>query len=312
MTPDPHPPPRSPYSGMRRWIAAFVGLAAGLTFATGALAAAVEPPPLSSAAPAPLAPPPQSVASSASGAGLASPARPDCPRPFSLGLHDHGVLYSSQTGEGIDKDIAEEMARRSGCRISLTVLPRSRIWQLIESGALDFSLSAIADRQRDQFATFAWYVSNKYYLLVRRDSDVHTVEDFRGRPNLKVGLIRGFRYGDSANSLVTELDEAQRVKYATSHEPLYAILLEGDIQAMIIEPFDFPVIASAQLHGQTSILEFDDPPVLHGLVMSRKSLSAAQQAAWRDVITGMRSDGTIRRIFEKYFPAELARTMTQF
>jgi len=32
----------------------------------------------------------------------------------------------------------------------------------------------------------------------------------------------------------------------------------------------------------------------------------------RDVIQAMRNDGTMRRIFEKYFPADLARQMTQF
>jgi polar amino acid transport system substrate-binding protein len=72
------------------------------------------------------------------------------------------------------------------------------------------------------------------------------------------------------------------------------------------------VIAGAQLKAQTAILDFGDPPVPHGLVMSRKSLSAAQQQAWRDIIQSMRSDGTMRRIFEKYFPADLARQMTSF
>ena len=44
---------------------------------------------------------------------------PDCSRPLTLGLHEHGLLYSSQTGVGIDKDIAEEMARRSGCKLDV-------------------------------------------------------------------------------------------------------------------------------------------------------------------------------------------------
>jgi hypothetical protein len=30
------------------------------------------------------------------------------------------------------------------------------------------------------------------------------------------------------------------------------------------------------------------------------------------VMISMRADGTVRRIFEKYFPADLARAMTQF
>jgi polar amino acid transport system substrate-binding protein len=221
-------------------------------------------------------------------------------------------VYSSQSGEGIDKDIADEMTRRSGCHITLTVLPRARIWQLVETGALDFTLSGITNAQRDKFAAFAWYISNKYYLLVRRDAGVASVAEFRRKPALRVGLIRSFRYGDRANQFVDMLESEDRVTYAGSLDPLYTILLDDGIQAMIIEPFDFPVIAGAQLKAQTSILDFGDAPVLHGLVMSRKSLSPAQQGAWREVVNAMRADGTIRRIFEKYFPADLAKQMTQF
>jgi polar amino acid transport system substrate-binding protein len=281
-----------------------IGWAMALAACGAALAAVPEPPPTQESA----APP----AASAS-APVASTGRlPDCSRPLTLGLHEHGLLYTSRTGEGIDKDIADEMARRSGCRLTLTVLPRARIWQLIESGALDFTLSGITNPQRDKFAGFAWYVCNKYYLLVRRDAKVGSVADFRRKRALRLGLIRSFRYGDQANQFVDAVEAEERITYASSLDPLYTILLDDGIQAMIIEPFDFPVIAGAQLKAQTSIVEFADPAVPHGLVMSRKSLPAAQQAAWRDIINAMRTDGTMGRIFEKYFPADLARQMTRF
>ena len=284
---------------MRRRIVGLTVVLAALACAGARGAVPGAPPAQDSAAPAP------AVAASAS-------RLPDCSRPLSLGLHEHGLLYTAQTGEGIDKDIAEEMARRTRCHITLTVLPRARIWQLVESGALDFTLSGIANPQRDRFAAFAWYVSNKYYLLVRRDAEVRSVAEFRRKHVLQLGLIRSFRYGERANEFVDALESEERVTYAGSLEPLYTILLDGDIQAMIIEPFDFPVIAGAQLKAQTSILEFPDPPVPHGLVMSRKSLPPAQLQAWADVIQAMRADGTMRRIFEKYFPADLAKQMTQF
>jgi polar amino acid transport system substrate-binding protein len=252
------------------------------------------------------------VPAPASGNGAAPAGAVDCSRPLSLGLHEHGLLYSSQTGEGIDKDIADELIRRSGCRIKLVVMPRARIWQLLESGTLDFSLSAIANDVRDRFAAFAWYMSNKYYLLVRRDANVRSVEDFRHHAELKVGAVRSFRYGPLANRFVDLLDDEQRVTYASALEPLYGILIENHIQGMIIEPVDYPAIEASQLRALTNILEFDDPPVLHGLVMSRKSISPAQQQAWRELMMSMRADGTVRRIFEKYLPADLARTMTQF
>jgi polar amino acid transport system substrate-binding protein len=238
--------------------------------------------------------------------------KPDCDRPFSLAVQEHGLLYSAQTGEGIDNDIADELIRRSGCKIAVTVMPRARIWQLIESGALDFSLSGITNEARERFAAFGWYVSNKYYLLVRKDAGVQQLADFERNPALKLGVIRGFRYSPNANTLVDTLEAEHRVSYSTSLDPLYQILLGNQVQAMIIEPFDYPAIESGKVREQTTIMEFDDASVPHGLIMSKKALSAPQQQAWRALIDAMRADGTVQRIFEKYFTRDLARAMTQF
>jgi polar amino acid transport system substrate-binding protein len=238
--------------------------------------------------------------------------RPDCGRPLSLALHDHGLLYSSQTGEGIDKDFADELARRSGCKLAVSVMPRARIWQLIESGTLDFSLSGITNESRERFAAFAWYFSNKYYLLLRNDVGAKTLADFERNPALRLGVIRSFRYSPTANRLVDRLDATARVSYATHLQPLYQVLLDNQVQAMIIEPFDYPTLETTRIRAQTQILEFDDPPVPHGLIMSKKSLPPAQQAAWRALVDGMRADGTVQRIFEKYFKPELALAMTRF
>ena len=243
---------------------------------------------------------------------VAAADKPDCSRPYTLALHDHGLLYSSQTAEGIDKDFSDELIRRSGCKVSVSLMPRARIWQLIESGALDFSLSGISNEARERFAAFAWYFSNKYYLLVRKDSAAARLADFEANRALKLAVIRGFRYSATANRFVDQLDAQARVSYGTQLDPLYQVLLDNRVQAMIIEPVDYPTLESARIREQTVVLEFDDPPVPHGLIMSRKVLPAAEQQAWRELVDGMRADGTVRRIFEKYFKPELARTLTQF
>jgi polar amino acid transport system substrate-binding protein len=237
---------------------------------------------------------------------------PSCSRPLSLALHDHGLLYSAASDEGIDKDVAEELMRRSGCRLHVSLLPRARIWQLIESGALDFSLSGISNAQRDKFAGFAWYFSNKYYLLVRRDAGVQRLEDFERNSRLRLGVMRSFRYSDSANRLVDRLDAQQRLTLSAGLGPLFTALVADRVQGMIIEPFDYPTLESAQIRALTQVIEFGDAPVPHGLIMSRASLSEAEQAKWRALVDEMRRDGTMLRIFEKYFKADLARTMVQF
>lgn len=234
---------------------------------------------------------------------------PDCSRPLSLALHDHGLLYSADTDSGIDKDVANELIRRSGCRITLSVLPRARIWQLIESGALDFSLSGISNPEREKFAAFAWYFTNPYYLLVRQDAKVGKLADFLGNAKLQLGVIRSFRYGTSANRFVDTLYADGRVSFASGLAPLYETLALGRIHGMIIEPFDYPALDQRAIRATTTILEFPDPPVPHGLIMSRKAIAPEEQAKWRALVDAMRADGTMLRIFEKYFHPDQARQL---
>lgn len=236
----------------------------------------------------------------------------DCSRPLTLALHDHGLLYSAATDTGIDKDFADELIRRSGCKVTVSLMARSRIWQLIESGALDFSLSGITNAERDKFAAFAWYFSNKYYLLVRRDSGVRSLADFQRNDRLQLGVIRSFRYSETANQLVDSLQAANRVRQAGGLAPLYEALTLNHTQGMLIEPFDYPTLDEKQIRDLTTIIAFPDPPVPHGLIMSKKALPPAEQEKWRALVNAMHADGTTLRIFEKYFNPDLAATLVNF
>jgi polar amino acid transport system substrate-binding protein len=236
-------------------------------------------------------------------------ASPVCSRPYTLALHDHGLLYSASTDTGIDKDFSDELIRRSGCKVTVSLMPRARIWQLIESGALDFSLSGISNPERSRFASFAWYFKNKYYLLVRKDSGAKTIGDFERNGQLKIGAIRSFRYSETANRFVDQLHDANRVSQAAGLAPLYQTLMLNSIQGMVIEPFDYPALDEKSIRDITTIVEFNDPAVPHGLIMSRKALSAAEQESWQALVSGMLVDGTVRRIFEKYFKPDLAAAL---
>jgi polar amino acid transport system substrate-binding protein len=217
-----------------------------------------------------------------------------CSRPYTLALHEHGLLYSASIDAGIDKDIADELTRRSGCKITVTLMSRDRIWQLIE------------------FAAFAWYLNNKYYLLVRNDAGVQSQSDFEKNQRLKLGVIRSFRYSASANQLVDKMQESERLSQAGGLEPLYQLLMNNIIQGMIIEPFDYPALQEKDIRKVTSIVEFNDPAVLHGLIMSRKALSSQEQEQWGSLINDMRKDGTMLSIFKKYFSPQLAATLVNF
>jgi polar amino acid transport system substrate-binding protein len=244
--------------------------------------------------------------------GRTAVAGPYCSRPLTLALHEHGLLYSADTDSGIDKDFADELIRRSGCKVNVSLMPRARIWQLIESGALDLSLSGITNEERDRFAAFAWYFSNKYYLLIRKDSGASTLADFERNDRLQLGVIRSFRYSESANRLVDKLLAANRVSQSGGLGPLYETLLLNRIQGMIVEPFDTPALDEKKILEVATLIELNDPAVAHGLIMSRASLPSVEQEKWRALVNEMRADGSVRRIFEKYFTPDLAVAMTEF
>lgn len=238
--------------------------------------------------------------------------KPDCSRTFTLAYHDHGMLYSAATDTGIDKDVADEIIKRSGCKFETSLMPRSRIWLFIESGELDFSMSGISSETRGKFAGFAWYLYNKYYLLARKDAGVNSLSDFENNKSLEIGAIRSFRYSPNANHFVDTLTAQKRIIEVPDHKQLLDMIKLNRIQGMIIEPFNYSQVDSHELDKTTRIIDTGDAPVLHGLIMSKKSLPEAEQEKWRAILDGMRRDGTLLRIMRKYFSPEMAKFMVTF
>jgi len=194
----------------------------------------------------------------------------------------------------------------------VTIMSRARIWQLIESGALDFSLSGISNEARDKYAGFAWYFANKYYLLVRKDTKVQKIADFENDPQLQLGVIRSFRYSKNANRLVDQLNTQHRVSYSSGLDPLYDVLALNRIQGMIIEPFDYSQVAGSSIRDSTIIVDTGDEPIPHGLIMSKQSVTPGEQDKWRALVKAMHADGTTLRIFARYFSPDLAKAMVNF
>lgn len=239
-------------------------------------------------------------------------AKPECSRTFTLAYHDHGMLYSKKIDQGIDKDVALEMIRRSGCNVEISVMPRSRIWAWIESGQLDFSMSGITNESRDKFSDFGWYLYNKYYFLVRKDTNVNQLSDFENNPKLDIGTIRSFRYSKNANELVDRLTAQKRNTEVPDHSQLLSMIKLNRIQGMIIEPFNYTQVDSRALQSITTVIDTGDAPVLHGVIMSRKSLSESERNKWRAIIDGMVKDGTMLEILKKYFDTDMAKSMLDF
>ena len=93
---------------------------------------------------------------------------------YKVAFYDHGALNSLHADgrwRGIDTDIVEELARRSGCQLALVLESRVRIWAMLESGQLDMTVSGIATPERQAYANFIPYLASRNYILLSKDVD---------------------------------------------------------------------------------------------------------------------------------------------
>lgn len=241
----------------------------------------------------------------------------DCgTRPIRLAFYEYGYFYFDD-GKGIDKDIVDALTQRTKCKFDVQVMTRARIWADLASGDLDMSVSGIRNAERDKFALFATYLTMKNYALVRRTAaaSVRKADDFIGNPALQFGVVRSFKHGEKQDQWLAQLRKGQRVQESPDVETLFLKLKEKRIDAMFSQP---PVyrknLADSGLANEVTVEDWtpEEKGLPHGLILSRHRFSEADAASWQAVLSEMRADGTLRRIFMRYLPASEADRMVDF
>lgn len=232
--------------------------------------------------------------------------RTHCPKPISFALYEHGVFYDAVSGRGLDKDLVEELAVRTGCRFELVLRSRARIWADLESGQLMMTASAIETDLRREFAWFVHYLSAKNFVVVREALGVNSAQAFENEPKLRWGAVRAYRHGNSSDAFLARLRHQKRVAEEPDLLSVYHSFLRGRTDAFFLQPFLAAKYLEETPSGVTlRIVDWfpDEDPVNSGIALSKAHFSAEDQRYWRKVIDGMRADGTLKRMFSRYLPA---------
>lgn len=231
-----------------------------------------------------------------------------CPpkQPIQFAHHRFGYFYTDHSG--IDADLVAEMAKRSGCRFSETVKPRSRIWRELEQGSLEMAGNGIETTQRQQFAAFIPYMAVRTKLLyLGNDSAPATIDDLLHQP-LHVGIVRSFKHGEPYDTALEQLRQQGKVAEARDMQQLFEWLQKGRIDVAITPPVVYqrylPLLQLDRL--QIIDLTMQQPALKVGVVLSRKRFSAEQIEGWRKLLQSMRDDGTLHAIFSQHIGADNA------
>ena len=90
---------------------------------------------------------------------------------YNVALFGHGLFYfRDEQGQyaGIDKDLINESGRHSGRGFNAVLNSRDHVWDQMARGALDITVSGIANPERQRTAEFLNYLQTRNFVLLRK------------------------------------------------------------------------------------------------------------------------------------------------
>lgn len=254
---------------------------------------------------------------------LALPLAPLCARgnpsacgSYTLAYYELGALYGRDAdghGQGIDKDVADEVAKRSGCQFKTVVESRVRIWTQLAQGSLDMSVSGIPTPEREQFAEFIPYFASRNYAVMRVEQaeTLSRPEAFLADTRRTLAVVRSFRHGPSYDQWVGQLRAQNRVVESADFESALRLMLLGRVDAVLAMPILWPrLMQQPGLMEQLRLLDWaPQERVIHGLIVSRARVPPADRERLREAIAAMRRDGTLDQIFKRHLGEAIGRAI---
>lgn len=250
---------------------------------------------------------------------IAGPSRAADPPPcaaYTLAFYELGALYGRGAGgvhEGIDKDLVEELSRRSGCVFTTVLESRVRIWDRLSRRLLDLSVSGIATPEREVFAEFIPYFQTRNYVLVTRKvaAEVPTPIDFLADKLRTVAVVKSFKHGALYDAWLDQLRAQRRVFEMADFPAAWHSLQLGRVDAVLALPTVWgPLLRQPQLKQQYTTLDWSpNDRIEHGLIVSKARVAESDKQRLRAAIQSMLRDGTVEATFARHLGEVQAKQM---
>jgi ABC-type amino acid transport substrate-binding protein len=205
--------------------------------------------------------------------------------------------------EGFDVDVVNEVAKRLDLEARFVKTPFDPIFRNLAQGRFDMVASAATiTPERERTVDFSQpYFPADQSLMVKRGSDIRTVDDLAGK-------TIGAQLGTTGADYAKDETKAESVRTYDLIDDAFKALQAGQIEAVIN---DFPVSKYAERSKQDLVvvdtIETDEN---YGLAFAKKSTDLRSRV--NDALTEMKQDGTYARIYKKWFevdpPARILET----
>jgi len=226
--------------------------------------------------------------------------------PYKAALYPYARFYyeDPKTGPaGIDKEMFEELARRSGCELRTVVESRIRIWDQMRRGGVQMTLSALTSPERLEIAEMVPYAQGRYQVLMRRElaARINSIAAFEADPRLKLLDVRGYVHGPTIDAWVARMRSQGRLVETGDFKTAARMLKAGRADALLALPSGWGIAQSA----------FDDPDELVPVDVTPNernavalamlhSMPEADRQRLKRALQSMLADGTVHEILKRH------------
>ena len=233
---------------------------------------------------------------------------------ITVGLYNSGYLYHEDHDHGISKDIIIELFKRMNLEYEFEIMPRARISPMLEEGSLPMSVSAVRIPEREEYAWFVPYFAEKNAVLIRKTANISSEEELLNSKNIKVGIVRGYYYGEYYMGLIEKLKEKRIIVETKDIEELFKLLKEDWIQVTFNNPSSYLYYFEKKGIKDVEIMDFAvaEEPLIRCLIFSKKCFSEDYVKEFEKKIAEMNEDGTLYKIFTRYLSEEDSKKACDF
>ncbi len=198
---------------------------------------------------------------------------------------------------GFDPDLMDEICRRANCKAKFTTTAWDGIFVALSQGQFDAVVSGvtITDERRKTVEFSEPYLRYGQVVLARADESAGTgVETLRER---NVAVQTGTTNDEKATALQKEAKIGSVRRYETFALAVKA-LINKDVDAVII---DSPAADGFMATNAGQLKEVGDPFTSEALGIALKQGDTTFKTAFDAALTQMKADGTIDRLYQKWF-----------
>lgn len=246
---------------------------------------------------------------------LALPVQAGCSRDIQVPVSNTGasIVINGDRVTGIYPDLMRALGQKEGCNFNFSPVPRARLELMFETGKADILVPATRTTPRDVNGIFVPMMRHRATLIsVAGNRPVITnAQELLERKDVRVAVVRGFDYGEAYQALLRDLSKQGRLFTEVDPTAVARLLNLGAVDMTIMGPTILAGVINREprVHGLLEKLRLEPIPELpwqyNGMYVSRRSLSAEDQAALIDLLEKAARSGAVLDAFQRYHKPEI-------